>query len=59
MGQLQGYQEQWFERMGNDLTDLYQQRVAIFKERDIERQDALLFETLGQYFNPYSKYRKV
>ncbi len=59
VGQLQGYQERWFERMGNDLTALYQQRVAIFKERDIERQDALLFETLGQYFNPHSKYRKV
>ncbi len=59
MGQLQGYQEQWFAQMGDDLTSLYRQRVAIFKERDIERQDALLFETLGQYFNPHSKYRKV
>jgi digeranylgeranylglycerophospholipid reductase len=57
--QLYGYQEQWFSRMGNDLTDLYYQRVAIFRECDVERQDALLFETLGDYFSPRSKYRKV
>lgn len=57
--QLQGYQEEWFSRLGQDLTDLYHQRVAIFREHDVERQDAMLFETLGQYFNPKSKYRKV
>ncbi|PZR96315.1 MAG: digeranylgeranylglycerophospholipid reductase [Candidatus Chloroheliales bacterium] len=57
--QLRGYQEQWFSRIGNDLTDLYHQRVAIFGERNVARRDALLFETLGNYFNPGSKYRKV
>ncbi len=57
--QLCSYQAEWFARMGNDLTDLYRQRIAIFSEHDVVAQDELLYRTMGEYFNPKSKYRTV
>ena len=57
--ELKGYQERWQTELGRSLAELYRLKKAAFKDRDVERQDRILFEMLGNYFRPDSKFRKV
>jgi digeranylgeranylglycerophospholipid reductase len=56
---LQEFQTQWFAQLGNSLTELYAIKNSIFKIEDKIEQDRVLFETLGNYFTPNSRFRKV
>jgi digeranylgeranylglycerophospholipid reductase len=56
---LQGYQQRWREQLGLQHAELYRTKTNIFKEPDVAKQDRLLFETIGNYFRPDSKYRKI
>ena len=57
--ELKGYQERWQTQLGQSHAELYRMKTAIFKDRDTQRQDQALFEVLGNYFRPESKFRKV
>lgn len=57
--ELKGYQERWHAQLGCHLSELYRTKKKIFSILDVERQNRTLFETLGNYFRPDSKYRKV
>ena len=56
---LQEFQTHWFNELGNSLTELYRIKNDIFKIQDKIEQDRVLFETLGNYFTPNSRFRKV
>ncbi len=57
--ELKGYQECWQTQLGRSHAELYRMKTTIFKDRDTQRQDRALFEVLGNYFRPESKFRKV
>ncbi len=56
---LREYQQRWQAQLGHQLAELYRIKQKIFRDPDFERQDRVLFETVGNYFRPDSKYRKV
>jgi digeranylgeranylglycerophospholipid reductase len=56
---LVGYQERWHAELGSALDELYKMKTTIFSQRDAARQDRALFETLGSYFMPDSKFKRV
>lgn len=56
---LRGYQELWLEKLGNKMWQLYETKKAIFKMKDIALRNQKLYETMADYFNPYSIYKKV
>jgi digeranylgeranylglycerophospholipid reductase len=56
---LRGYQELWLEKLGNKMWQLYETKKAIFKMKDIVQRNQKLYETMADYFNPYSIYKKV
>jgi digeranylgeranylglycerophospholipid reductase len=56
---LRGYQQSWHEQLGWAHAELYRTKTRIFKEPDVTKQDRELFELLGNYFKPDSKYRKI
>jgi digeranylgeranylglycerophospholipid reductase len=56
---LQSYQDRWDDQLGHAHDELYRVKTQIFKEADIDQQNQMLFETMGNYFKPDSKYRKV
>ncbi len=56
---LAGYQERWLEKLGDKMWQLYHAKTAIFKNPDIAERDKLLYETMAEYFNPMSAYKKV
>ena len=56
---LQGYQQRWQSQFGHVHAELYRLKRRIFQDGDIAHQDRALFETIGNYFRPDSKYRKV
>jgi digeranylgeranylglycerophospholipid reductase len=56
---LQAFQTHWFAELGNSLTELYRIKNDIFKIQNLVEQDRALFETLGNYFTPNSRFRKV
>jgi flavin-dependent dehydrogenase len=57
--ELKLYQERWQTQLGRSHAELYRTKTAIFQDKDTARQDRVLFETLGNYFGPESKFRKV
>jgi digeranylgeranylglycerophospholipid reductase len=56
---LRGYQDRWLERLGRKMWQLHAVKTAIFKTRDVERRDRLLYETMADYFSPFSAYKKI
>jgi digeranylgeranylglycerophospholipid reductase len=56
---LRGYQELWLEKLGNKMWQLFETKKAIFKMKDIALRNQKLYETMADYFNPYSIYKKV
>jgi digeranylgeranylglycerophospholipid reductase len=57
--ELKGYQAHWHSQFGHDLAELYRTKKRIFNAEGVAHQDRMLFETIGNYFRPDSKYRKV
>ena len=56
---LKGYQDRWLEQLGNKMWQLYATKKAIFKEKDLALRNRMLYETMADYFNPFSIYKKV
>lgn len=56
---LSEYQQRWLTEMGESMLELYRTKLKIFRKKNADQQDQLLYETLAGYFHPNSKYRKV
>lgn len=56
---LKGYQDAWLDQLGNKMWQLYNTKKTIFKMEDIEQRNQKLYETMSDYFNPMSIYKKV
>lgn len=56
---LKGYQENWLDKLGNKMWQLYHTKKAIFETKDIEQRNKMLYDTMADYFNPLSTYKKV
>lgn len=56
---LAEYQNRWFEAFGRQMWKLYDVKKKIFKEKDVNIQNRMLFETMSGYFSPNSEYKKI
>ncbi len=56
---LKGYQENWLDKLGNKMWQLYHTKKEIFETKDIEQRNRMLYDTMADYFNPLSSYKKV
>ncbi len=56
---LREYQDMWLNAVGNQMWKLYKVKKKIFKEKNVEVQDAKLFDTMRNYFSPMSEYKKI
>ncbi len=56
---LKGYQDKWLEELGSKMWKLYELKNTIFKTKDVELRDQLLFNTMSEYFSPDSEYKKI
>ncbi len=56
---MSAYQQRWSEELGESMWRLYRRKREIFRQRDIDRRNQMLFETLSHYFSPESEYRKI
>lgn len=56
---LRGYQDLWLEKLGNKMWQLYETKKAIFKTENIVQRNQKLYETMADYFSPFSIYKKV
>jgi digeranylgeranylglycerophospholipid reductase len=56
---LKGYHDRWLEELGDKMWKLYEIKNTIFKTKDIQLRDELLFNTMSEYFSPDSEYKKI
>jgi digeranylgeranylglycerophospholipid reductase len=56
---LKGYQNRWMDGLGNKMWQLYKIKKSIFEIKDIAYRNLKLYETMSDYFNPLSVYKKV
>ena len=56
---MAGYQQRWLDELGNTMWKLYKIKTNIFREKNLSRQDQMLYEMLSGYFHPNSGFRKV
>lgn len=56
---LKAYQDRWLEDGGNKIWQLYAEKNAIFKTKDIALRDEMLYNTMSDYFSPQSIYKKI
>jgi digeranylgeranylglycerophospholipid reductase len=56
---LKGYQDNWLDKLGNKMWQLYRTKKAIFQTKDIAQRNTMLYDTMSDYFNPLSVYKKV
>ena len=56
---LKGYQDRWLDQLGNKMWQLYHTKKEIFTTKDIAQRNTMLYDTMSDYFNPYSVYKKV
>lgn len=56
---MTGYQQRWLDELGNTMWKLHKIKTNIFREKNLSRQDQMLYETLSGYFHPSSEVRKV
>jgi digeranylgeranylglycerophospholipid reductase len=56
---LKEYQVRWLDRLGNKMWQLYNTKKAIFKIEDIAERNHKLYDTMSDYFNPLSIYKKI
>ncbi|MDP1817295.1 MAG: hypothetical protein Q8K92_22755, partial [Leadbetterella sp.] len=56
---LKEYQDRWLDKLGNKMWQLYNTKRSIFKIKNIAERNLKLYETMSDYFNPHSVYKKV
>ena len=56
---LKGYHDRWLKELGDKMWKLYEIKNTIFKTKDIQVRDELLFNTMSEYFSPDSEYKKI
>lgn len=56
---LKRYQDLWLEDMGHKMWKLYGVKKEIFATKDLVQRDNRLYETMSEYFSPYSEYKKI
>ncbi len=56
---MKGYQDNWMDGLGNKMWQLYDLKKSIFTIKDIDQRNLSLYETMADYFNPQSVYKKV
>jgi digeranylgeranylglycerophospholipid reductase len=56
---LKGYQDNWLDKLGNKMWQLYHTKKDIFQTKDIAQRNLKLYDTMSDYFNPLSVYKKV
>lgn len=56
---LKTYQDIWLEELGNKMWQLYREKTAIFKTKDIIQRNERLYKTMSAYFSPDSEYKKI
>ncbi|OAV45043.1 NAD(P)/FAD-dependent oxidoreductase [Lewinella sp. 4G2] len=56
---MKGYQDAWLEALGDKMWKLYRKKTAVFHHEDIPTRDAYLYETMSDYFDPNSEYKKI
>ncbi|NJC24779.1 geranylgeranyl reductase family protein [Neolewinella antarctica] len=56
---LKGYQDAWLAELGDKMWSLYHKKTAVFHHEDIPTRDAYLYETMSDYFDPHSEYKKI
>jgi digeranylgeranylglycerophospholipid reductase len=56
---LAEFQQRWLAEMGELMRELYRIKLNIFRKKNADRQDEMLYETLAGYFHPSSKYRRM
>jgi len=56
---MKEYQNRWLDGLGNKMWQLYNLKKSIFEIKDIEHRNLKLYETMSDYFNPLSVYKKV
>lgn len=56
---LKTYQERWLANGGNKIWQLYAEKTAIFRIKDIAERDERLYQTMSAYFSPHSPYKKI
>ncbi|MCA1762319.1 MAG: geranylgeranyl reductase family protein [Cryomorphaceae bacterium] len=57
--QMEKYQDDWLEAVGNQMWKLYDVKKQIFKNNDLQHRDKLLYDTMRNYFSPESEFKKV
>ncbi len=56
---LKSYQDRWLEAGGHKIWQLYGEKTAIFRNKDIHLRDEQLYQTMSGYFSPDSTYKKI
>lgn len=56
---LEEYQQRWLKALGNKMWKLYKVKTEIFRTPDIPTRDAMLYQTMADYFSPDSEYKKI
>lgn len=56
---LSGYQEQWLSSVGDKMWKLYHTKTKVFHQEDIPTRDRYLYQTMSDYFDPNSEYKKI
>lgn len=56
---LKQYQEDWLDAIGNKMWKLYDIKTEVFKTADLVKRDAMLYQTMSDYFSPDSEFKKI
>lgn len=56
---LAGYQEAWLDKLGRKMWKLYHHKTAIFKNTDLAERDRQLHQTMADYFQPDSEFKRI
>ncbi len=56
---LKKYQDDWLAALGNKMWKLYDIKTNVFKTKDIEKRDSMLYQTMSDYFSPDSEFKKI
>jgi len=56
---LKEYQDRWLTDSGDKMWQLYRTKTKVFHQEDIPTRDAYLHQTMSDYFDPNSIYKKI
>lgn len=57
--EMEKYQDDWLQAVGNQMWKLYNVKREIFKSGNVAHRDQLLYDTMRNYFSPESEFKKV